>query len=124
MRVAAPPGAPSRLPPDHYVLRHRAGRAFGQPHRAVGDAASQIDRLAPKDAVLTAGEGIEERIGRLEQELRRALTVGSVEGEDFTAEVVARVQKAEERALVRKTAKLVPERLVARETCGAIATIA
>lgn len=35
---------------------------------------------------------IEERIGRLEQELRQMLTIGSVEGEDFTAEVIARVQ--------------------------------
>ena len=45
---------------------------------------------------------IEERIGRLGQELRRMLTVGSVEGEDFTAEVVARVQAAEVRGLVRR----------------------
>lgn len=45
---------------------------------------------------------IEERIGRLGQELRRVLTVGSVEGEDFTAEVVACVQAAEARGLVRQ----------------------
>jgi predicted ATPase len=45
---------------------------------------------------------IEERIGRLEQELRQVLTVGSVEGEDFTAEVVARVQSADARELVRR----------------------
>jgi adenylate cyclase len=45
---------------------------------------------------------IEERIGRLEQELRHVLTVGSVEGKDFTAEVVARVQVAEVRRLVRR----------------------
>jgi tetratricopeptide (TPR) repeat protein len=35
---------------------------------------------------------IEERIGRLSDELRQTLTVGSVEGERFTAEVIARVQ--------------------------------
>jgi adenylate cyclase len=45
---------------------------------------------------------IEERIGRLGQELRQMLTVGSVEGEDFTAEVVARVQAADVRGIVRK----------------------
>jgi len=45
---------------------------------------------------------IEERIGRLEAELREALTVASVEGEDFTAQVVARVQELSERHLVRR----------------------
>ena len=45
---------------------------------------------------------IEERIGRLEAELREALSVASVEGEDFTAEVVARVQAAEARGLIRR----------------------
>jgi adenylate cyclase len=45
---------------------------------------------------------IEERIGRLEAELREALTVGSVEGEDFTAEVVAQVQATEARGLIRR----------------------
>ncbi len=45
---------------------------------------------------------IEERIGRLGQELRQMLTVGSVEGEDFTAEVVARVQTAETRGLIQR----------------------
>jgi hypothetical protein len=35
---------------------------------------------------------IEERIGRLEAELRELLFVASVEGENFTAEVVARIQ--------------------------------
>jgi len=45
---------------------------------------------------------IEERIGRLEQELREALTVASVEGEDFTAEIVARVQATDARRLVRR----------------------
>lgn len=45
---------------------------------------------------------IEERIGRLEEELREALTIASVEGEDFTAEMVARVQAVDERGLVRR----------------------
>ncbi|HSJ57346.1 MAG TPA: tetratricopeptide repeat protein [Anaerolineae bacterium] len=43
---------------------------------------------------------IEERIGRLAEDLRRSLTVASVEGEQFTAEVVARVRSLEVRELV------------------------
>lgn len=44
---------------------------------------------------------IAERIGRLPQPLRAALRVASVEGETFTAEVVARVQAADGREVVR-----------------------
>ncbi|MDH4135584.1 MAG: tetratricopeptide repeat protein, partial [Anaerolineae bacterium] len=43
---------------------------------------------------------IRERIGRLPQALHRALAVASVEGEDFTAEVVARVLETDERKMV------------------------
>jgi len=45
---------------------------------------------------------IEERIGRIEESLRSILSVASVEGEQFTAEVIARVQALEERQLLRK----------------------
>lgn len=45
---------------------------------------------------------IEERIGRLTPALRQILQVASVEGEEFTAEVVARVQMMGERDLVRQ----------------------
>jgi predicted ATPase len=45
---------------------------------------------------------IEERIGRLEADLRHGLMIGSVEGEDFTAEVVAQVQAADVRGLIRR----------------------
>jgi tetratricopeptide (TPR) repeat protein len=45
---------------------------------------------------------IEKRIQRLEQEMRSILTIASVEGETFTAEVVARVQQVQERALVQR----------------------
>jgi tetratricopeptide (TPR) repeat protein len=45
---------------------------------------------------------IEERIDRLQVELRDALTVASVEGEEFTAEVIARVRNVDERGLVRQ----------------------
>ncbi len=55
------------------------------------------------DDLPTKVEGvIEERIGRLEGELKHLLTIGSVQGEDFTAEVVARVQQAEAGGLIRK----------------------
>ena len=43
---------------------------------------------------------IEERIGRLDTNLRDLLAVASVEGETFTAQVVARVQGVGERALL------------------------
>lgn len=55
------------------------------------------------DDLPTKVEGvIEERIGRLEAELKHMLTIGSVQGEDFTAEVVARVQQAEAGGLIRR----------------------
>ena len=55
------------------------------------------------DALPVKVEGvIEERVGRLEEELRAVLTVASVEGEDFTAEVVARVRAVDERGLVQQ----------------------
>ena len=44
---------------------------------------------------------IEKRIRRLEKDWQELLTVASVEGETFTAEVVARVQEMEERELVQ-----------------------
>jgi class 3 adenylate cyclase/predicted ATPase len=45
---------------------------------------------------------IEKRIQRLERELRSILTIASVEGETFTAEVLARVQQVQERGLVQR----------------------
>jgi tetratricopeptide (TPR) repeat protein len=45
---------------------------------------------------------IEERIGRLSDQLCEELRVGSVEGESFTAEVIARVQGANARQLFRR----------------------
>ena len=43
---------------------------------------------------------IEERFARLEEEIRDLLSVASVEGKDFTAQVVARIQNIEERKLL------------------------
>jgi predicted ATPase len=48
---------------------------------------------------------IEERIGRLSPELAQVLQVASVEGEEFTAEVVARVQATGDREMVRQLSR-------------------
>jgi ABC-type oligopeptide transport system substrate-binding subunit len=53
---------------------------------------------------------IEERIGRLEEELHDILTVAAVEGEDFTAQVVARVQELQERRLLRTLSRELQKR--------------
>jgi DNA-binding SARP family transcriptional activator/predicted ATPase len=53
---------------------------------------------------------IEGRIGRLKGELREILTVASVEGEDFTAQVVARVQAIGERRLLRQLSQELEKR--------------
>ncbi len=45
---------------------------------------------------------IEGRVGRLEESLREPLIVAAVEGEEFTAEVVARVAGVAEREIVRR----------------------
>ena len=44
---------------------------------------------------------IEERVSRLTDKLREMLVLASVEGEEFTAEVVARLQETEVRKLIR-----------------------
>jgi ABC-type oligopeptide transport system substrate-binding subunit/DNA-binding SARP family transcriptional activator len=45
---------------------------------------------------------IGERIGRLDRELRRTLSVASVEGEVFTAQVVAQLRETDERRLIHQ----------------------
>ncbi|MCB9137551.1 MAG: AAA family ATPase [Caldilineaceae bacterium] len=52
---------------------------------------------------------IEERCERLTAELRECLTVGSVEGEQFTAEIVAQVQATDVRGLVSQLSKTVQD---------------
>jgi ABC-type oligopeptide transport system substrate-binding subunit/tetratricopeptide (TPR) repeat protein len=53
---------------------------------------------------------IEERIGRLEEDLRDILTVAAVEGENFTAQVVGRVQEVQERRLLRSLSQELDKR--------------
>jgi DNA-binding SARP family transcriptional activator len=45
---------------------------------------------------------IEKRLGRLPEDLQQVLNVACVEGDEFTAEVVARVQQIDEQTLVRR----------------------
>lgn len=53
---------------------------------------------------------IEERIARLEEDIRELLAVASVEGEDFTAQVLARVQDMKERKLLRELSRELSKR--------------
>jgi DNA-binding SARP family transcriptional activator len=53
---------------------------------------------------------IEKRIQRLANELQAILTVASVEGETFTAEVAARVQQVNERQLVQQLSRELDKR--------------
>lgn len=60
---------------------------------------------------------IEERIGRLEQAQKETLSIASVEGEEFSAQVVARMRKVDERGLVRQLSQELDKkhRLVAEQ---------
>ncbi len=61
---------------------------------------------------------IEQRLNRLDAGLQSSLAIASVEGETFTAEVVARVQKQDEGQLVRRLSREVEKqhRLVQAES--------
>lgn len=63
---------------------------------------------------------VEERIGRLGDELRDILTVASVEGEDFTAQVVAGVQEASVRHLLRQLSRDLERRHHLVRECGEV----
>ncbi len=53
---------------------------------------------------------IEERVNRLNEKLRETLTIASVEGEEFTAEVIARLQDAEVFALIKMLSRELEKR--------------
>lgn len=57
------------------------------------------DRLPPRADALVA-----EQVGRLDADLRATLDVASVEGEEFTAEVVARARELPDREIIRQLA--------------------
>jgi len=68
-----------------------------------GDAGWNEGPSLDWDALPVKVEGvIAERIYRLDRELKEMLTVASVEGDQFTAEVVAHVQTVAEREAIRK----------------------
>jgi DNA-binding SARP family transcriptional activator/predicted ATPase len=76
---------------------------------ARGDLVHDADgRWVEKDGIVwqslpARAEGaIAERIERLHPELREALAIAAVEGNTFTAEVIAQVQSASERDIVRR----------------------
>lgn len=53
---------------------------------------------------------IEQRVGRLDEELRDILTIASVEGEQFTAEIIAKVHGVKERLLLRQLSQELEQR--------------
>ncbi len=85
--------------------------------RAIGSAGETVNW-----SVLPAKvEGvIEQRIGRLEKELQGLLAVASIEGESFTAEVIARVRGLDELELVQRLGQELDmqHRLVRAESLG------
>jgi adenylate cyclase len=58
---------------------------------------------------------IEERVDQLDQRLREIATIASVEGELFTAQVVADVQNADERSLLQDLQELVKSHRLVRQ---------
>jgi DNA-binding SARP family transcriptional activator/predicted ATPase len=66
---------------------------------------------------------IEERLGRLNEELREILSVAAVEGELFTAQVLARVAEVNERRLLRNLSRHL-ERRHRLVRCGGVHQVA
>jgi oligopeptide transport system substrate-binding protein len=77
-------------------MRERGDLIQDQQGRWVEEPTLDWDRLPARVEAVIA-----ERIGRLPEELRDALTVASVEGETFTAEVVAQVRLTDEQEMIQ-----------------------
>ncbi|MBC8075933.1 MAG: AAA family ATPase, partial [Chloroflexales bacterium] len=75
------------------LARDAAGRWTASPHLHWTRLPARIEGV------------IGERVGRLNARLREVLQVASVEGEEFTAEVVARVVGADEQTIVRQLSR-------------------
>jgi DNA-binding SARP family transcriptional activator len=75
------------------LARDEAGRWAASPHLHWTGLPARVEGV------------IGERVGRLDAQLREVLQVASVEGEEFTAEVVARVVGADEYELVRQLSR-------------------
>lgn len=80
------------------LVRDVNGRWVEGPHLDWTDLPSRVEGV------------IEERLDRLDDELRRSLTIAAVEGENFTAEVVSHVQPAEMRKLVAQLSDTLQKR--------------
>ena len=107
---------PNRLGFDfrEALCRHTAGnplfitellRHLRESGQLVKDAQGEWVQSRPVDwtALPARVEGvIEERLQRLGKDGRATLSVASVEGENFTAEVVARLQSSDDREMVRR----------------------
>ncbi|NIN65177.1 MAG: hypothetical protein GTO63_10850, partial [Anaerolineae bacterium] len=77
-------------------MRERGDLIQDQQGRWVEEPTLDWDRLPARVEAVIA-----ERIGRLPEQLRDALTVASVEGETFTAEVVAQVRLTDEQEMIQ-----------------------
>ena len=75
------------------LARDEAGRWIASPHLHWIRLPARVEGV------------IGERVGRLDARLREVLQVASVEGEEFTAEVVARVVGADEHEIVRQLSR-------------------
>jgi tetratricopeptide (TPR) repeat protein len=53
---------------------------------------------------------VEERIGRLDEESKEVLSIASVEGDTFTAEVVAQVQQLDDRGFIRQLSQQIEKK--------------
>jgi len=70
------------------------------------DAGWRLTQPVAFDALPPRVEGIiEERIGRLDPHAQEMLTIAAVEGDEFIAQVVAQVQRLDEREVVRRLSR-------------------
>ncbi|MFQ5594122.1 MAG: tetratricopeptide repeat protein, partial [Anaerolineae bacterium] len=70
------------------------------------DTGWRLTQSVTFDALPPRVEGIvEERIGRLDPDAQEMLTIAAVEGDEFIAQVVAQVQRLDEREVVRRLSR-------------------
>lgn len=86
------------------AMQERGDLVQEQDHWTVGASLDWASLPARVEGV------IEERIGRVEKELREMLTIASVGGEEFIAEAVARIRQADARETVRQLSRNLDKR--------------
>ena len=95
-------------------LQERGDLVQDEGGRWIESDAIAWDKLPPRVEGVIAS-----RIGRLEEELREILTVASVEGEDFTAQVIGQIQEIQVRKLLRTlSVELARRHQLVRERSG------